>query len=103
MFRWLRGRTPQPINPELWRDIRAGVPWAAALDPERDARLALLAARFLHEKTITPIGELVIEERDRGLLAAACCLPLPPLAMSQQRYCYRLRYLLRFVVPVLLS
>ena len=52
------------------------MPWAAALGPERDARLALLAARFLHEKTITPIGELVLDERDRGLLAAACCLPL---------------------------
>ena len=48
----------------------------AALDPERDARLAQLAARFLLEKAITPVGELVLDDRDRGLLAAACCLPL---------------------------
>jgi Mlc titration factor MtfA (ptsG expression regulator) len=76
LFRWLRGRSPQPIAPDLWRDIRAALPWAAALDPERDARLAALAARFLHLKTITPIGDLALGERDRGVLAAACCLPL---------------------------
>lgn len=77
MFRWLRlGRTPQPIAPERWRDIRAALPWAAALDTGRDARLAQLAARFLHEKTITPIGALTLDDRQRGLLAAACCLPL---------------------------
>jgi len=77
LFRWLRlGRTPQPIAPDLWRDIRAALPWAAALDPERDTRLAQLAARFLHEKAITPVGELVLDDRDRGRLAAACCLPL---------------------------
>jgi Mlc titration factor MtfA (ptsG expression regulator) len=76
LFRWLRGRNPQPIAPELWRDIRAALPWASALGDERDARLAALAARFLHEKTITPIGELVLDARDRGVLAAACCLPL---------------------------
>jgi hypothetical protein len=77
LFRWLRlGRTPQPIAPERWRDIRAALPWAAALDTGRDARLAQLAARFLHEKTITPIGALTLDDRQRGLLAAACCLPL---------------------------
>jgi Mlc titration factor MtfA (ptsG expression regulator) len=77
LFGWLRlGRTPQPIAPDLWRDIRAALPWAAALTPERDARLAQLAARFLHEKAITPVSELVLDERDRGRLAAACCLPL---------------------------
>jgi Mlc titration factor MtfA (ptsG expression regulator) len=77
LFGWLRlGRTPQPIAPDLWRAIRADLPWAAALDAERDARLAQLASRFLHEKTITPIGELTLDARERGLLAAACCLPL---------------------------
>lgn len=77
MFGWLRfARNPQPIDPVLWRDIRAALPWASALAGERDARLAQLAARFLHEKTITPIGELILDERDRGMLAAACCLPL---------------------------
>ena len=76
MLRWLFGRGPQPIEPDLWRDIRAALPWAAALDAARDTRLAQLTARFLHEKTITPIGDLALDERDRGVLAAACCLPL---------------------------
>jgi MtfA peptidase len=77
LFGWLRlGRTPQPIAPDDWRAIRADLPWAAALDAEREARLAELAARFLHEKAITPVGELTLDARQRGLLAAACCLPL---------------------------
>lgn len=77
MFDWLRlGRTPPPLPDPIWREIRAALPWAAALDAAREARLAQLAARFLHEKTITPLGDLSLDERDRGLLAAACCLPL---------------------------
>lgn len=78
MIDWLRRlrRPPDPIPADLWRDARAAVPWAAALDPARDARLAALAARFLHEKTITPIGELSLDPRQRCMLAALCCLPL---------------------------
>jgi len=52
------------------------VPWAAALDHARNARLQTLAARFLHEKTITPIGELALDDMRRVQLAALCCLPL---------------------------
>ena len=52
------------------------MPWAAALDAQRNARLRTLAARFLHEKTITPIGDLALDNRRRVQLAALCCLPL---------------------------
>ena len=52
------------------------LPWAAALDAERDARLAQLASHFLHEKTITPIGDLALDDAQRVQLAALCCLPL---------------------------
>ena len=81
MFGWLsRGlpfrQSPQSIPSALWRDIRGALPWTSALDAAREARLAQLASRFLHEKAITPIGDLVLDERDRGVLAAACCLPL---------------------------
>lgn len=61
------------------------MPWAAALDEPRAARLAQLSARFLHEKTITPIGELTLDERQRALLAAACCLPLLQLGEAGLR------------------
>ena len=75
---WIRRlrRGPEPIDPALWRDACASLPWLRDLDPTADAALASLAARFLHEKTITPLGELVIDDRDRVLLAALCCLPL---------------------------
>jgi Mlc titration factor MtfA (ptsG expression regulator) len=69
-------RTPDTIAESTWLQTRARVPWVARLDPERDARLRELAARFLHEKTISPIGELVLDDVQRCMLAALCCLPL---------------------------
>lgn len=78
MFDWLHRLrpTPPPIDPDLWRATRAAVPWLLALDDPRDARLATLTARFLREKTITPIGELTLDPQQRCTLAALCCLPL---------------------------
>lgn len=78
-MRWLRGlfaRQDPNLDPALWRHVRATVPWVAALDPDRDARLAALAARFLHEKTISPVGDLALDDKRRTVLAAVCCLPL---------------------------
>ncbi|MDQ3228575.1 MAG: zinc-dependent peptidase [Pseudomonadota bacterium] len=51
-------------------------PWIAALDPARDARLQSLTARLLHEKTITPVAGLALDDAQRTQLAALCCLPL---------------------------
>lgn len=77
MFELLRRlRRPPPIADDLWRDARAAVPWAQALDATRDARLRELVARFVHEKTISPIGELSLDDRQRCMLAMLCCLPL---------------------------
>lgn len=56
--------------------MRSTVPWVTALDDARDARLRDLAARFLHEKTISPVGGLMLDETQRCMLAALCCLPL---------------------------
>ncbi len=56
--------------------MRAATPWVSALDAEREAKLRALATRFLREKTITPIGELVLDDKQRVRLAALCCLPL---------------------------
>ncbi len=52
------------------------LPWAAKLDADRQARLQALAARFLQQKTITPLDGLVLDSQQRVLLAALCCLPL---------------------------
>lgn len=75
MFGWFR-RKPAAIDEDLWRDARAGCAWLHALDPARGERLRALAAAFLHEKTVSPIGELTLDDAERVLLAATCCLPL---------------------------
>ncbi|HET8818995.1 MAG TPA: M90 family metallopeptidase [Xanthomonadaceae bacterium] len=71
--RWFR---PDPIPTSTWLAVQARVPWVAALDDGRKARLAALAAAFLHRKTITPLGDLALDETDHACLAALCCLPL---------------------------
>lgn len=69
-------RAPDTVADALWLETRARVPWLSNLDPEREARLRELTARFLHEKTISPIGELVLDPVQCCMLAALCCLPL---------------------------
>ena len=75
MLRRLR-RIPPPIEPALWRDACATLPWVRGLDRDADASLASLAARFLHEKTITALAGLELDACQRVQLAALCCLPL---------------------------
>jgi Mlc titration factor MtfA (ptsG expression regulator) len=69
-------RGPDPIEDARWRATLRRLPWARGLDPDREARLAALTAEFLQRKTITPIGALALDDADRTLLAALCCLPL---------------------------
>lgn len=69
-------RTAPDIDPDLWQTTRNRVPWVAALDHARDTRLQTLAARFLHDKTITPVAGLALDDAQCVQLAALCCLPL---------------------------
>lgn len=87
MFDLLRRLWPgvPPIDPSLWHATRAALPWVAALDDERDARLRALAARFLHTKTITPVGGLHLDDHQRCMLAALCCLPLMEFGVAGLR------------------
>lgn len=78
LLRWWR-RSPEPIDPEVWGGARDALPWLQALDQARDARLQSLAARFLHDKAITPIEPLHLDATQRCMLAALCCLPLMEL------------------------
>jgi Mlc titration factor MtfA (ptsG expression regulator) len=75
LFRRLRF-SPAPIPDDIWQATHARLPWLRAFDAERDARLRELTARFLHEKTITPVGELSLDAEQRCSLAALCCMPL---------------------------
>lgn len=67
---------PPAIDDATWRTMRSRLPWCDALDSAREARWRSLAARFLHEKTITPVAGLVLDDAQRLQLAALCCLPL---------------------------
>ena len=71
----LRGR-PTTLDPELWRSATAALPWVHPLPAPRKAQLKALTERFLHEKAITPLGGLVLDDQARVQLAALCCLPL---------------------------
>lgn len=75
MFGWFR-RSPATIDEVLWSAARAGCAWLHALDAARAQRLRELTAAFLHEKTISPVGGLALDDAERVLLAATCCLPL---------------------------
>ncbi len=76
LFRRLLDRDPEPVDPDLWRSLRARVRWFGALEPARDARLRSLTAHFLHAKTISPVPGLELDQGQRTTLAALCCLPL---------------------------
>jgi Mlc titration factor MtfA (ptsG expression regulator) len=72
--RW-RGELPE-LPAESWRQTRAAIPWAQRLDAERDLRWQHLTRIFLRQKTITPLAGLTLDDGQRLLLAALCCLPL---------------------------
>src|SRR5690606_18802058 len=69
-------RNPRLPDPALWQAVSAATPWVVQLDPERNARLQQLVARFLADKTFTLIGGLELDDAQRMQLAALCCLPL---------------------------
>ena len=74
---WPRRKAAIPdIDPALWRQASAGLPWLRGIDGERDARLRALAAEFLQRKTITPLHGLALDEVKQLRLAMLCCLPL---------------------------
>ena len=76
LFRRLFRRTPDAIDPALWQSVRRRVRLLAVLDAQREARLQSLVLRFLRAKAITPIGDFALDQEQRTILAALCCLPL---------------------------
>lgn len=75
LLRFLQ-RRPTPLDPTLWQQASARLPWLAGSDAVRVARLQSLSTLFLQRKAITPLAGLVLSDADRVLLAALCCLPL---------------------------
>ncbi len=71
-----RRNTAPDLDPALWRQAAAGLPWLRTLDPARDQRLEALVAALLAGKEITPMHGLRLNEVQRLRLAMLCCLPL---------------------------
>ena len=72
-------RTAKPlpdIDPGLWRQASAGLPWLRCITPALDARLHALVAEFTRDKTITPVQGLRLNDVQRLRLAMLCCMPL---------------------------
>ena len=72
-----RRRTAAPdLDPVLWRQAAAGLPWLRNIDDARAATLQALVAGFLAGKSVTPLHGLRLNGVQRMRLAMLCCLPL---------------------------
>jgi hypothetical protein len=77
LFRRLRNATAPPALSDAQREtLTQRLPFLARLAPERIDRLHGLVARFLGEKTITPLQGLELDDDQRLQLAGLACLPL---------------------------
>ena len=73
---WQRRTPAANIDPTLWRQSAAGLPWLRTVDAQRNARLQGLVEQFLASKTITPLHGLQLNDVQRLRLVLLCCLPL---------------------------
>ncbi|WP_374601347.1 zinc-dependent peptidase [Arenimonas sp.] len=77
LLRRLRAAAAPPSLSEAQiAKLQLSLPFLDRLAPGRLQRLHALAARFLGEKTITPLQGLELDERQRLQLACLACLPL---------------------------
>ncbi len=65
-----------------WREAWASLPLLAGLDSDEAARLAALARRFLHDKTLEPVQGVTLTDRMRLLIALQACLPILELGLD---------------------
>ena len=67
-----RSRIPYP----LWHESMASAPVLLCLSNREQRRLRKLASLFLHEKSITGAGGLIVDSTMRVYIAAQACLPI---------------------------
>ena len=67
---------PPALDEAQREGLLRALPFLARLAPERRERHQALVARFLAEKTITPLQGLALDETQRLQLAGLACLPL---------------------------
>lgn len=75
LLRWFKPK-PVSIDDDLWQLACRQCPLLDALEATRATRLRSLVGTFLQHKTITPVAGLELDDTQRLMLAALCCLPL---------------------------
>jgi Mlc titration factor MtfA (ptsG expression regulator) len=75
---WRRQRmlAKHPVAPELWQKIRQRLPILDGLSDELHARLRDACVLFLHDKHLTALSGLELDDEQRLFLAAQAQLPL---------------------------
>ena len=71
-----RHKPTTELDPTLWRQAAAGLPWLRSIDAQKQAALLKLVGEFLANKAITPVDDLQLNDVQRLRLAMLCCLPL---------------------------
>ena len=71
-----RHKPTTELDPTLWRQAAAGLPWLRSIDAQKQAALQTLVGEFLAHKAITPVDDLQLNDVQRLRLAMLCCLPL---------------------------
>ncbi|MGE0079817.1 MAG: zinc-dependent peptidase [Thiohalomonadaceae bacterium] len=66
----------------IWAQVREAFPVFDGLSAAEDERLRQLCVLFLHEKTLEPAGDLVLDETMRVAIAAQACLPILQLGLD---------------------
>lgn len=81
---WRRRRAlaKSPVTPAQWRTAEQGLSVLAGLTHEELPRLRQLATLFLHEKSLEPVGELILDDNTRLMLALQACLPILNLGID---------------------
>ncbi|MAL03956.1 MAG: hypothetical protein CL625_06765 [Arenimonas sp.] len=74
--RLLPAKAPATLSPAQRDALAVSLPFLQRLEPARRERLHALVARFLEEKTITPLQGLALDDRQCLQLAGLACLPL---------------------------
>lgn len=75
---WRRRRllARHPLDPQLWAAVCAELPLLAGLDLAERQRLGELSLLFLHDKQLTCLPGVELDDDARLRLAAQACLPL---------------------------
>ena len=52
-----RHKPTTELDPTLWRQAAAGLPWLRSIDAQKQAALQTLVGEFLAHKAITPVDD----------------------------------------------